>query len=76
MYIYVMYICIVLHYVFFLISCHLYSCFQAPRGFCNMRYINIYYYYYYYMNNFESPAPKDDSCHVWLKCMVAFSKRR
>ena len=31
---------------FFLISCHLYSsfCFQAPRGFCNMRYINIYYY--------------------------------
>ena len=47
MYIYVMYICIVLHYVFFLISCHLYSCFQAPRGFCNMRYINIYYYYYY-----------------------------
>ena len=44
---YVMYICIVLHYVFFLISCHLYSCFQAPRGFCNMRYINIYYYYYY-----------------------------
>ena len=50
MYIYVMYICIVLHYVFFLISCHLYSCFQAPRGFCNMRYINIYYYYYYYFH--------------------------
>ena len=50
MYIYVMHICIVLHYVFFLISCHLYPsfCFQAPRGFCNMRYINIYYYYYYY----------------------------
>ena len=33
MYIYVMYICIVLHYVFFLISCHLY----------------YYYYYYYYI---------------------------
>ena len=28
------------------------------------------------MNNFESPAPKDDSCHVWLKSNHAFSKRR
>ena len=58
MYIYVMYICIVLHYVFFLISCHLYSsfCFQAPRGFCNMRYINIYYYYYYFVYSYEEPT--------------------
>ena len=30
----------------------------------------------YHMNNFESPAPKDDSCHVWLKSNHAFSKRR
>ena len=28
------------------------------------------------MNNFESPAPKDDSCHVSLKSNHAFSKRR
>ena len=28
------------------------------------------------MNNFESPAPKDDSCHVWLKSDHAFSRRR
>ena len=36
--------------VVYIISCYLYSsfCFQALRGFCNMRYINIYYYYYYY----------------------------
>ena len=27
-------------------------------------------------NNFESLAPKDDSCHVWLKSNHAFSKRR
>ena len=42
--------CIVLYNVVYIISCHLYSsfCFQALRGFCNMRYINIYYYYYYY----------------------------
>ena len=25
---------------------------------------------------FESPAPKDDSCNVWLKSNHAFSKRR
>ena len=31
---------------------------------------------YHIMNNFESPAPKDDSCHVWLKSNHAFSKRR
>ena len=30
----------------------------------------------YYMNNFESPAPKDDSCQVWLKSDHAFSRRR
>ena len=32
----------------YIISCHLYSsfCFQALRGVCNMRHINIYYYYY------------------------------
>ena len=30
----------------------------------------------YHMNNFESPAPKDDSCHVWLKSDHAFSRRR
>ena len=29
----------------------------------------------YHMNNFESPAPKDDSCHVWLKSDHAFSRR-
>ena len=28
------------------------------------------------MNNFESPVPKDDSCHVWLKSDHAFSRRR
>ena len=28
------------------------------------------------MNNFESPAPKDDSCHVWFKSDHAFSRRR
>ena len=28
------------------------------------------------MNNFESPAPKDDSCHVWLISDHAFSRRR
>ena len=28
----------------------------------------------YHMNNFESPALKDDSCHVWLKSNHAFSK--
>ena len=28
------------------------------------------------MNNFKSPAPKDDSCHVWLKSDHAFSRRR
>ena len=26
--------------------------------------------------NFESPAPKDDSCHVWLKSDHEFSRRR
>ena len=26
------------------------------------------------MNNFESPAPKDDSCHVWLKSDHAFQE--
>ena len=30
----------------------------------------------YYLNNFESPTPKDDSCHFWLKSNYAFSKRR
>ena len=30
----------------------------------------------YHMNNFESPAPKDDSCHVWLTSDHAFSRRR
>ena len=30
----------------------------------------------YHMNNFESLAPKDDSCHVWLKSNHAFSKGR
>ena len=30
----------------------------------------------YHMNNFESPTPKDDSCHVWLKSDNAFSRRR
>ena len=30
----------------------------------------------YHMNNFESLAPKDDSCHVWLKSNHAFSNRR
>ena len=30
----------------------------------------------YHMDNFESPAPKDDSCHVWLKSDHAFSRRR
>ena len=30
----------------------------------------------YHMNNFESPAPKDDSCKVWLKSDHAFSRRR
>ena len=30
----------------------------------------------YHMNNFESPSPKDDSCHVWLKSDHAFSRRR
>ena len=30
----------------------------------------------YYLNNFESPTPKDDSCHFWLKSNHAFSKRR
>ena len=30
----------------------------------------------YHMITFESPAPKDDSCHVWLKSNHAFSKRR
>ena len=29
-----------------------------------------------YLNNFESPTPKDDSCHVWLKSNHAFSRRR
>ena len=28
----------------------------------------------YHMMTFESPAPKDDSCHVWLKSNHAFSK--
>ena len=27
-------------------------------------------------HNFESPTPKDDSCHFWLKSNHAFSKRR
>ena len=30
----------------------------------------------YDLNNFESPAPKDDSCQVWLKSNHAFSRRR
>ena len=30
----------------------------------------------YYMNDFETPAPKDDSCQVWLKSDHAFSRRR
>ena len=30
----------------------------------------------YYLNNFESPAPKDDSCQVWLKSNYAFSRKR
>ena len=30
----------------------------------------------YYLNNFESPTPKDDSCHFGLKSNYAFSKRR
>ena len=30
----------------------------------------------YHMNNFESPAPRDDSCQVWLKSNHAFSRRR
>ena len=29
----------------------------------------------YHLNNFESPAPKDDSCQVWLKSDHAFSRR-
>ena len=28
----------------------------------------------YHMNNFESPAPKDDSCHVWLNPTMRFQK--
>ena len=30
----------------------------------------------YHMNNFEFPAPRDDSCQVWLKSDHAFSRRR
>ena len=30
----------------------------------------------YYLNNFESPTPKDDSCHFWLKSNHAFSKKK
>ena len=30
----------------------------------------------YHMNNFESPAPKDDSWQVWLKSDQAFSRSR
>ena len=30
----------------------------------------------YHMNIFKSPAPKDDSCHVWLNSDHAFSRRR
>ena len=30
----------------------------------------------YHINNFESLAPKDDSCHVWLKSKHTFSKGR
>ena len=30
----------------------------------------------YHMNNFESPAPRDDSCQVWLKSDHALSRRR
>ena len=26
----------------------------------------------YHMNNFESPAPKDDSCQVWLNPTMHF----
>ena len=26
----------------------------------------------YHMNTFESPAPEDDSCQVWLKSNNAF----
>ena len=42
--------------VVYIISCHLYSsfCFQALRGFCNMRYINIYHYYY--INSENTPS--------------------
>ena len=29
----------------------------------------------YHMNNFDFPAPKDDSCQVWLKSDHAFSRR-
>ena len=28
----------------------------------------------YHMNNFESPAPKDDSCHVWLNPTMRFKE--
>ena len=28
----------------------------------------------YHMNNFESPAPRDDSCQVWLKFNHAFQE--
>ena len=30
----------------------------------------------YHMNNFESPAPKDDSCHVWLKIQPYVFKKK
>ena len=30
----------------------------------------------YHINNFKSLAPKDDSCHVWLKSKHTFSKGR
>ena len=28
----------------------------------------------YHMNNLESPAPRDDSCQVWLKSDHAFQE--
>ena len=30
----------------------------------------------YHMNDFESPAPKDESCQVWLKSDHAFSRSK
>ena len=30
----------------------------------------------YYLNNFESPTPKDDSCHFWLKSEPCIFKKK